>query len=58
MNRLGIITRASRNAALLHLASPTPPAVFASLVGISVGAATRWVELTGSAWNRYATTRG
>ena len=57
MNRLGIITRASRNTALLHLASTTPPAVFASLTGISIGTATRWAELTGSAWNNYAGAR-
>lgn len=57
MNRLGIITRASRNTALLHLASTTPPAVFTSLTGISIGTATRWAELTGSAWNNYAGAR-
>lgn len=57
MNRLGIITRASRNTALLHLASTTPPAVFAFLIGISIGTATRWADLTGSAWNNYAGAR-
>lgn len=57
MNRLGIITRSSRNTALLHLASTTPPAVFASLIGISTGTATRWATLTGSAWNNYAVAR-
>ncbi|QQB65053.1 hypothetical protein I6I18_01115 [Kytococcus sedentarius] len=57
MNRLGIITRASRNTALLHLVSTTPPAVFASLIGIHVNTATRWAELTGSAWNNYAGAR-
>ena len=55
MNRLGIITRPSRNTALLHLASTTPPAVFASLIGINIGTATHWTTLTGSAWNSYAT---
>ncbi|GAA4429259.1 hypothetical protein GCM10023169_31360 [Georgenia halophila] len=57
MNRLEIITRASRNTALLHLASTTPPAVFASLIGIHANTATRWAELTGSAWNNYAGAR-
>lgn len=57
MNRLGIVTRASRNTALLRLASTTPPAVFASLIGIHVNTATRWAELTGSAWNNYAGAR-
>ncbi|WP_207782607.1 hypothetical protein [Phytoactinopolyspora limicola] len=57
MNQLGIISRASRNTALLHLAATTPPAVFASLIGIHITTATRWVELTGSAWNKYAAAR-
>lgn len=54
MQKLGVSTRAGRNTALLHLASTTPPAVFASLTGISIGAATRWAKLAGSAWNNYA----
>lgn len=57
MNRLGITTRSSRNTALLHLAATTPPAVFASLVGISIGTATRWAALAGASWNTYATMR-
>jgi len=57
MNQLGIFTRASRSTALLHLASTTPPAVFASLIGIHITTATRWAELTGSAWNTYAAAR-
>ncbi|MBN9606282.1 hypothetical protein [Kocuria marina] len=57
MNRLGITTRASRNTAMLHLASTTPPAVFAHLIGVSLGTATRWTELSGAIWNTYATTR-
>lgn len=54
MTRLGIRARASRNTAMLHLASTTPPAVFAELIGISIGNATRWAELSGASWNRYA----
>jgi hypothetical protein len=54
MNGLGTTTRASRNTAL-HPASTTPPAVFASLVGISIGTATRWSTLAGIAWDNYAT---
>lgn len=53
MHRLGVASRASRNTALLHLASTTPPAVFASLVGVSIGTATRWAGLAGASWNRY-----
>ena len=57
LNKLGITTRASRNAALLHLAVTVPPAVFASLIGISIGAATRWAECAGSNWTTYAAIR-
>ena len=57
MNQLGITTRTSRNAAPLHLAPTTPPAVFASLVGVSIGTATRWTELAGVSWNTYAAGR-
>lgn len=55
MHKLGITARAGRNTALLHLASTTPPAVFASLIGINISTATRWAGLAGAAWNSYAT---
>lgn len=58
MQTLDIAARASRNSALLHLASTTPPAVFANVVGVSIGAATRWAVHAGSAWNNYAAMRG
>lgn len=57
LNKLGITTRASRNAAMLHLAASVPPAVFASLIGISAGAATIWAEYAGSNWTTYAAIR-
>lgn len=57
LNKLGITTRASRNAAMLHLAATVPPAVFASLIGISTGAATKWAEYAGSNWTTYAAIR-
>ena len=57
LNRLGIITRAGRNTAMLHLASTVPPAVFASLVGIDIGTATRWAEHAGGNWTRYVAAR-
>lgn len=53
MHRLGITTKASRNTGLLHLASTTPPAVFASLIGIHITTASRWAELSGAVWNSY-----
>ncbi|MDT0203904.1 hypothetical protein [Nocardioides sp. AE5] len=52
-----ITTRASRNTAMLHLASSVPPAVFASLIGISAGAATKWTEHAGGNWTTYAAVR-
>jgi hypothetical protein len=55
MHNIGILARASRNTALLHLASTTPPAVFADLIGVHVGTATRWAALAGASWNAYAT---
>lgn len=55
--RLGITTRASRNVAMLHLAATVPPAVFASLIGISAGAATKWAEYAGANWTTYAAIR-
>ncbi|MBE4696197.1 hypothetical protein HGI16_16020 [Brevibacterium casei] len=57
MHQLGIHARTSRNTALLHLASTTPPAVFASLIGLSIGTATRWAALAGASWNSYAALR-
>lgn len=57
LNGLGIITRASRNTAMLHLAATVPPAVFASLIGVSIGAATKWAEYAGSNWTTYAAIR-
>jgi hypothetical protein len=54
MHNLAIPTRASRNTALLHLASTTPPAVFATLIGINISTATHWAALAGAAWNNYA----
>ena len=55
MHNIGITARASRNTALLHLASTTPPAVFADLIGVHIGTATRWAGLAGASWNAYAT---
>lgn len=53
IQRLGITSRASRNTALLHLASTTPPAVFADLIGVDISTATHWTQLAGAAWNNY-----
>jgi len=42
---------------MVHLASTTPQVVFAQLIGVSIGTATRWAELSGAAWNSYAAAR-
>ena len=42
---------------MLHLAATVPPAVFASLIGISISAATCWAEYAGSNWSTYAAIR-
>jgi len=52
--KLGIDGRASRRAALTHLAAQLPPAVLAELLGISTSAAVNWVRDAGSDWSRYA----
>lgn len=57
LNRLGITTRVSRNTAMLHLAATVPPAVFASLIGLSISTATRWAEHAGGNWTTYAAIR-
>ncbi|HMR50470.1 MAG TPA: hypothetical protein PKE40_14800 [Arachnia sp.] len=59
----GVLTRyarwhvVGRNTAMLHLASTTPPAIFAGLIGIHIIIATRWAELSGTPWNSYAALR-
>ena len=57
LNKLGVTTRASRTTAMLHLAATVPPAVFASLIGISISTATCWAEYAGSNWTTYAAIR-
>ena len=50
----GIDARASRRAALLHLAAEVPAAVLAELLGLSNSAAVTWVHDAGGDWSRYA----
>lgn len=56
-NAIGIDMRASRNAALLQLASEVPASVLADLLNISVTTATKWVRVAGGDWGRYAAIR-
>ena len=52
--KLGIDGRASRRAALLHLAAQLPAAVLSELLGYSNSAAVTWVHDAGGNWSRYA----
>lgn len=52
--KLGLSSRASRAAALLHLAQQLPPAILADLLGISEGSAADWSEAAQGDWARYA----
>jgi hypothetical protein len=55
--KLGVDCRASRNTALLQLAAEVPAAVLADLLGLNPSTATRWVQLAGGNWTRYAAER-
>jgi integrase len=57
LNKLGIDTLANRNTALLHIATTTPPAVFANLLGVHINTATRWAGIASGQWMNYAAAR-
>lgn len=57
LKALGIDCRASRNAALLQLGAEIPAAVLADTLGLNPSTATRWVQLGGGDWSRYAAER-
>jgi hypothetical protein len=54
LGKLGIDGRASRRAALIHLAAEVPAAVLAELLGYSNQAAVSWTRDAGGNWSRYA----
>ncbi len=54
LGKHGIHGRASRRAALLHLAAEVPAAVLAELLGYSNQSATTWTHDAGGSWSRYA----
>ncbi|MDN5762234.1 MAG: hypothetical protein L0H41_07960 [Microlunatus sp.] len=55
---LGITSvRSARNTALIALAREVPPIVLADLLGLSVGAAVRWRDLSGGTWTSYTARR-
>ncbi|GAA3717261.1 hypothetical protein GCM10022204_41470 [Microlunatus aurantiacus] len=49
--------RSARNTALITLAREVPPVVLADLLGLSVGAAVRWRDLSGGTWTSYTAQR-
>ena len=54
LKRLGIMPLTGRTAALITLAAAMPPTILADLLGISESAATKWYQLAGGEWGRYA----
>lgn len=54
LTKLGIDGRASRRAALLHLAAEIPAAVLSELLGYSNSAAVTWAHDAAGNWSRYA----
>jgi hypothetical protein len=52
--KLGIDCRASRNTALLQLTAEVPAAVVADLLGLNPSTATKWAQIAGGNWTRYA----
>jgi len=57
LKRLGITSRASRNAAALQLAKTLPAAIIADLLGVHEATAEDWTQLAGGDWARYAAAR-
>ncbi|WP_159736774.1 hypothetical protein [Arthrobacter sp. 9V] len=53
LRRRGINSRAGRSTAMINLARDIPPAVLASLLGISIHTATRWSALSSRDWVDY-----
>lgn len=55
---LGVVAvRSTRNTALITLAREVPPVVLADLLGLTIGAAVRWRELSGGTWGSYIAER-
>lgn len=57
LRRLGITSRASRNAAALQLAKTLPAAILADLLGFDETTAEDWTQLANGDWARYAAAR-
>jgi hypothetical protein len=57
LGELGIVCRASRNAALLQLGGQLPAAVIADKLNVHRSTADRWVKMAGGDWARYAAER-
>ncbi|WP_328399852.1 hypothetical protein [Nocardia sp. NBC_00403] len=57
LNQHGITPHASRNTALLTLATELPAAVLADLLGLHPGTAVRWVRIAKRDWHTYLAER-
>jgi len=57
LRRLGINLRAARTTVLIDFAGELAPTVIADTLGLSAGAAVRWVKAASGDWNAYAAAR-
>jgi hypothetical protein len=57
LGRLGINLRAARTTVLIDFAGELAPTVIADTLGLSAGAAVRWVKAASGDWNAYAAAR-
>jgi hypothetical protein len=57
LSRLGINLRAARTTVLIDFAGELAPTVIADTLGLSAGAAVRWVKAAAGDWNGYAASR-
>ena len=57
LGRLGINLRAARTTVLIDFAGELAPTVIADTLGLSAGAAVRWVKAASGDWNAYAVAR-
>jgi hypothetical protein len=57
LNSHKILARASRNGALISLASDLPAPVLADLLGLHINTAVRWVQRSRRDWTSYIAAR-
>jgi hypothetical protein len=54
LNRVDVRTLGGRTSAIMTLAAALPPTILAELLGLSESGASKWYQLAGGEWNRYA----